>query len=416
MAELVREVAVVVKLISTICILGILSTPFASGGENSVELSYEYFIDKNQVICYAPILDFTYFFTEFWSVSYEQEIDAVTGASRYAGYSQDDQIASDATSGATHQLSPLDGFSGATKAEVRYAENLSISHSDQGRILGAGFYMSHEDDYTSYAPSVNISWDFNERNTTVAGGYSHFFDHYLSRPNFAPGGKKSISSSNASITQSLTPLTILSLSGNFIDSRGFLGHPYRPVVTESGAIIEENVPDQKTGVALSANIIQGYHLFDDYLGSINVHYRNYQDNWGMLSHTIDTKWYQYITEESYIRLRYRYYQQGSSDFIYATYTDYQKYRSADIRYYPFSSNLFGFKISMAFPDSWQEAFFLVPTRWRYKVDYLFRSTKENSDLYQDFNDELWHTSIDQVLGVGDYYSQVDMLIGVQYEF
>ncbi len=414
--EPVLEVDVVVKLLSIICILGILTTPFASDGESSLELSYEYFLDKNQVICYAPILALTLSINEFWSVSFDQEIDAVTGASRYAGYNEFNQTSPDASSGATHQLSPLDGLTGATKPEVRYAETISISRADQGRVVGASFYMSHEDDYTSYAPSVNISWDFNERNTTVAGGYSHFFDHYLSRPNFPPGGKKNIHSANASLTQSLSPLTIISLSGNYIDSRGFLGHPYRPVILDSGAIVDEKVPDQKTGIALSANIIQGYHLFDDYLGSINVHYRNYQDNWGMLSHTIDTKWYQYITEESYIRLRYRYYQQGSHDFIYATYSEEDKYRSADIRYYPFSSNLFGLKFSFAFPDSWQEASFLVPSRWRYKIDYLFRSTKENTDLYQDFNDRLWHTAIDRAIGVGDYYSQVDMLIGVQYDF
>ncbi|MGL1935960.1 MAG: DUF3570 domain-containing protein [Fibrobacterales bacterium] len=405
----------VVKLVIFLVLPLLIVAPlFASGSENSLDLRYHFYTDKNQVTAYTPVLALTKWLDELWSVSYEQEIDAVTGASRSLGYNRLNTVSKDETLKPSEPDSPIDALSGATKPEVRFSESFNVSRNNQGDIIGLGFYMSHEPDYTSYSPSINVALDFNERNTTISASYGRFFDTYHGREGFAPGGDKNISSFSFSFAQSLTPFTMVSLSGNYVDSWGFLGHPYRPVTLEDGDSKEERVPDAKTGIALSANIIQGYELFDEYLGSINVHYRNYHDSWGMKSHTIDTKLFQHITDELYIRLRHRFYTQGSMDFIYAQYSTDDKYRSADIRYYSFFSNLFGFKLAGGFPDSWEDIWF-VPTQWNFTFNYLYRSTRNNPDLYQFFGDT-WYSGIDDFMGVSNYYTQADLLLGIQYAF
>jgi hypothetical protein len=258
--------------------------------------------------------------------------------------------------------------------ETRISENPSLTYSHQGTVASGSVYYSRENDYTSLSPAGSLAFDFNDRNTTLGGSYAEFFDDFRPTGAFAGlGGSKRIRSLGGTLAQSLTPLTLVGLTATYIQSWGYLGHPYNPPIDVTGAMMSEEVPDTKRAGALAGQIVQGYHM-GELLGSINLDYRRYQDTWDIKSGTADVKVSQYFNETGYIRLRARYYNQTGALFAKDAYQGTERYRTGDIRMFPFSSFLVGAKVSTAFPDAWGKSAFL-PDRWDLKFDYTLRDTR-----------------------------------------
>jgi len=339
------------------------TTLFGSESGSSLEIKHEYFWDRNGVWNQTPAFDLKLALSRKWSLGWEQEFDIVTGASRRLGANRVGQSGDRS----------VDAVSGASKIEERYSENPSLTYSHKGVTANVSYYNSRENDYFSQSPAGSLSWDFFDRNTTLGVNFAEFFDNFAPRGFFAGlGGKKRIHSLGATLAQSLTPLTLVGITGTWIRSEGYLGHPYNPPMDSAGTMLTEIVPGKKQAGALAGQIVQGYHV-GERLGSMNLDARRYQDNWGLKSMTYDFKLSQYIFEGTYIRLRLRYYNQTGADFAKPWYTGQEAYRTGDIRYYPFVSWLGGLKISSAFPESWGESVFL-PDRWDIKYDQTFRNT------------------------------------------
>lgn len=331
-----------------------------------------------------------------WNITLEQEFDVVTGASRRLGTGVGQQ---------------MDGVSGASKIEFRHSENPSITFSHAGVVATAGFYNSWENDYFSFGPSGSLAWDFNERNTTVSLSHAQFFDEFTPMAPFAgQGGKKRIQSTSLSLTQLLTPLTMVSGTIGFQNSWGFLGHPYTPPIDSNGNMIQEKVPDHKQAVTVSAQIIQGYRL-SSLLGSINLDGRIYQDEWRMESGTLDCHLDQNLWEGTIVELRGRLYRQSGTFFAKEYYSGHETYRSADIRWYPFTSRLIGAKISSTFFESWGDTPWL-PDRWNVKYDYLLRDT--HGDVRNVSPTERRHT-LYQLYDPGVEYAQGLMMAGLEFD-
>jgi hypothetical protein len=343
--------------------IAVLPCAGAATGSRLV-LKHEYFRDKNKVWNQTPAFSFSQALSRVWFLGWEQELDIVTGASRRIGLEK---------VGQSGDLE-IDGVSAASKVETRHSENPSLTYSDQGTVASASLYSSRENDYFSLSPAASLAFDFNERNTTVGVSYAEFFDTFKPAGPFAgEGGKKRITSLGATLAQSLTSLTLVGFTATWNHSWGFLGHPYNPPVTIDGQMMRERVPDQKQAGAVSAQIVQGFRL-GDRLGSLNLDYRRYQDTWALKSGTWDAKLSQYFTETAFIRLRLRYYNQTRALFAKEYYSGSEAYRTADIRWFPFTSWLVGAKISAAFPEEWSQSAFL-PDRWDVKFDYTLRDTR-----------------------------------------
>lgn len=353
-----------------------VSGALAGGSGSSLELKTEYFWDRNRVWNYTPAMVLKLALSRKWTLGWEQEFDVVSGASRRIGY---DKIG--LTGGQAY-----DAVSGASKIEVRHSENPSLTYADKGTVLSGSFYSSRENDYTSLSPAVSVSQDFNDRNTTFGGSWSEYFDDFRPRGAFAkangapPGGTKRIRTLGVTAAQSLTSLTLIGATATWVDSWGYLGHPYNPPMDVGGTFLSEIVPDRKQSGALSAQIVQGWHL-GEMLGSANLEVRRYQDQWGLKSSTADLKLDQYLAEGLFLRLRGRYYQQTGTFFAKDYYTGTEPYRTADIRFFPFKSYLVGAKLSGPFPDSWGESAFL-PDRWDIKYDQTLRNTHGDPDAVE----------------------------------
>jgi hypothetical protein len=141
----------------------------------------------------------------------------------------------------------------------------------------------------------------------------------------------------------------------------------------AGQMMTEQVPDAKQAGALAAQLVQGFRIGES-LGSLNLDFRRYQDDWGIKSTTLDAKLSKHVTETAYFRLRARYYNQTGAMFAKEYYAGNEALRTADIRFFPFTSWLLGAKISAAFPEDWERSG-LLPDRWDLKFDYTFRDTR-----------------------------------------
>ncbi len=377
-----------------------LPTQAAATGSR-LELKHEYFWDKNKVWNQTPAFSLSQALSRVWSLGWEQEFDVVSGASRRIGLEKVGQTGD----------REIDAVSSASKVELRHSENPSLTYSNEGTVVSASLYSSREDDYVSLSPAGSVAFDFNERNTTIGASYAEFFDSFEPRGYFAgQGGKKRISSLGGTLAQSITSLTLVGFTATWNRSWGYLGHPYNPPITIDGQMMQEMVPNHKQAGALSAQIVQGFRLADR-LGSLNLDYRRYQDSWGLKSGTLDAKLSRYFTETAFIRLRLRYYNQTGALFAKEHYIGNETYRTADIRFFPFTSWLVGAKISAAFPEVWGESAFL-PDRWDIKFDYTLRDTR---------GDKVAQTGSEprslryQLYGPEETYTQGVIMVGLVFD-
>jgi hypothetical protein len=391
---------------------------FASGGGATFDAKVNRFTDNNGVWSKAAewSLNLPLDENKEWTVGWDQEVDAVTGASRFLGSKDPMAEAANASildaipredgrSGASVASNvPVDGTTGATvnggrKVELRASESFKAGFSREGRGGGLVFAMSHESDYVSYAPGAYLSWDFNERNTTLGFSYSHNFDDFIGNPPLAPGGKKNIDSYQLTLAQSWTATTLTSMGAHWMASQGYLGHPYTPVYTQTGTMLTEVVPDRKNALALSAAMVQGITWNDILKASLQLDGRYYDDSWGLNSATVDFKVLYYLYEGAYVRLRTRYYDQSGANFARPVYGGGERYRTADIRFYPFHSWTFGGKVSIPFRESWVEWSRLVPNSVNFSYDYCTRNTYGDLERYQFYApDETYHQGL-WVLGI-----------------
>ncbi|MEN9307394.1 MAG: hypothetical protein RL173_1326 [Fibrobacterota bacterium] len=359
-------------------------TVFANEGGDRVDTKFEVFRDRNDVMALAPVISIAKSISRNFSIDWEAQLDAVTGASREWGLIGSGQKL-DANSGA---LTKLDGVSGASareggeiEPEIRAGSRIGLTWTDKkGGILTGSLYGSKENDYQSFSPAIGGSWDFGERNTTVSWGASWFFDKMTPYGSWGVigGGPKWVHSYNLGASQLISPLTLIGANATFTRTTGYIGHPYNPVTIPGNGMVIENLPSKKEALALAGQFVQGFHLGEE-LGSLNTEYRWYTDSWNLRSHTLTLRWNQHISEASVVRLQTRIYSQTGAAFATTNGVGNELYRTADIRFFPFKSLLLGVKYSSEFPDNWPG---LMPRRWDISYDHLWRDTKGNPLLYQ----------------------------------
>ena len=375
-----------------------LPRPIGAREVEGLDFKYMYYWDRNGVRNHTPAILFLKKLSLPWSLRWQQEVDMVSGASRRLGLRligrQGDRPLD------------LDGVSGASRREIRHSEKATMAYAKDGRAASGSFYFSDENDYTSYSPSLGGTWDFHDRNTTVGADVALFIDEMRPRGSFAGlGGDRKITSATVTFSQILTRRSLAGLTVNGIYSAGYLGHPYNPVALADGSLILENLPDDKSSLAVTGQITQGYTL-GGRLGSVRLEARYYRDTWKLASGTADLQLYQYFTESGYFRLRARGYAQEAAAFAKDTYAGDEVYRTADIRYYGFSSLTLGLKLGSAFAGSWGESA-LLPDRWDISYDHGMRDTRgeEGTASFHHY----------QLFPQDQYYLQGTLMLGLSFD-
>ena len=235
--------------------------------------------------------------------------DAISGASPTGGppSSGDSQV----------QLMQFDDrrYAGFVEVDIKQGR---FTHQPQ-------FAYSYEHDYKSVSLAWNELIDFNQRNTTLAVGFSHNFDQVLGtyQPEFADKGTSDFL---LGMTQILGPRTTLTFNVTLGYSDGYLTDPYKGVnfyyafpdpsydALPYGANSAEKRPGHRFRQVgwLGVN-----HYVKPLEGALEASLRLGHDDWDVTSQTLALAWYQKLGKHFTVAPLFRFYHQSAATF-YAT--------------------------------------------------------------------------------------------------
>jgi hypothetical protein len=277
-------------------------------------------------------------------------VDSLTGATPSGAVPQDEVQTFTRPSGesvysvAAGEL-PLDD----TFLDTRYALTASWQQPLGRDWSGsAGLTFSTEYDYTHAGANFGLSRDFNKRNTTVSLGLALARDELdpvggAPLPLAAMSGAGDLSGRGGSeskdvvdlllgVTQVVSEKFLVQFNYSLSDASGYLNDPYKilsvvdpvtgaavgrqPAPDTEGPLHEyvfESRPDKRTKHSLFG---QGKY----WLGGnvLDLSYRFMTDDWGIDSHTLDTKLTVPFGDSGYIEPHVRFYTQSEADFYRAS--------------------------------------------------------------------------------------------------
>lgn len=233
-------------------------------------------------------------------------------------------------------------MSEASLEDTRQDFSFKTTYFHDMGALGAKLGVSEEDDYTSVYGTVDFSFDFNEKQTTVSSGFSFAADRISPTPEVNTNSLRVTSENKgtfsmfAGVSQVINRVSILQTALSITQHNGFLTDPYKLVWVAGGAR-NENRPTNKTQYVATAS----YRYFlPDNNAAIHASFRFYEDTWGMNSETIELKWVQTLANSWMVSPYFRYYTQSQARF-YAPYyispLEEDDYSSSDYRLSPFGS-------------------------------------------------------------------------------
>ncbi len=236
-----------------------------------------------------------------------------------------------------------------------YQDFVKVRNEFQGALTSHGraleYYLSTESDYLAQQLAARYDRDFQDQLLNLAVGSSYGWDAIkpLADSDTQTGdATRTTLHWNVVATRVLAPTTLLrvGLEYNIVD--GLQHNPYRNVYA-GGTNVPERHPDERQRRDAFVKLNQ----YVNNRSSIKLNYRLYNDDWGIVSHEIDTNLNQYITQGVIVRYDYRYYTQSGADFYraeYATVDGIDGYRTGDYRMAPLSSHLFGVALNLDMAD------------------------------------------------------------------
>ncbi len=192
--------------------------------------------------------------------------------------------------------------------------------------LTLAFVRSAENDWLSYAPSINYGLDLLQRNTRLSVAYAFSYNRVgrAGDPNFEQRADNH--SAELGLTQVLDKKSLVGLSYTFQYAKGWQSSPYRYVTTRNGlySFLEQH-PDERFRHAITATALR-------YLTKgvgLEASYRFYADSWGVLAHTMTAALRLDLFDHFDARVRARGYYQGSTDFWREHYDEPMQFMSVD---------------------------------------------------------------------------------------
>lgn len=209
------------------------------------------------------------------------------------------------------------------------------------------YYVSSESDYLAQQVGANYNKDFMDQQFNVSVGTSYGWDRIdplADDDDHTGASHKNTLHWNAVATRVLGPSTMLRLGAEMNLVEGLQHNPYRNVYA-GGTPMPERHPDHRSRR-------DAFLKLNQYLpnrSSLKMSYRLYNDDWGILSHEIGSKFSQYVTHGLSASYEYRWYTQTSATFYRAEYDSPDGiggYRTGDYRLGDLSSHLFGMELNV----------------------------------------------------------------------
>lgn len=206
-----------------------------------------------------------------------------------------------------------------------------------------GGHLSFEHDYTSIGANISLTRDLNKKNTTLS--VSGAFSHDLVRPvggapdpltemvatsegeesegddhgEGGPGESKNLVDAVFGLTQVLDRQTLVRFNYSYSHATGYLNDPYKLLSLVEGAsqgnpgepvlYLYEARPDSRSKQAVYGELkryISGH--------TVDLSYRYFWDNWGIVSHTVDFFYRLPVGGSHALQPHLRWYKQTAADF------------------------------------------------------------------------------------------------------
>jgi hypothetical protein len=279
-------------------------------------------------------------------LSLKLTVDALTGASANGAVAQPKAQTFTRPSGNGQYVTPagetpLDDTFHDTRVQLNGQWTQPLSENITGSVGG---HFSKEYDYLSLGVNGNLAYDFNKKNSTVSMGLSYFQDTFtpeggipkphssmlvgdssapewdteFAKTRIGDSDDKSTADILVGFTQVINRRMITAFNYSYSMVDGYLTDPFKvvSVLNNDGLAqdyIYESRPDSRVK---QSTFMQAKYNFDDSLLNTvaDVSYRYMWDDWGINSHTIDTRFTVPIGATSYIEPHIRFYQQGAADF------------------------------------------------------------------------------------------------------
>lgn len=305
------------------------------------------------------------------SISAAVTVDVLTGASPNGAAPADSPQTFTSASG--NKPYTVDAFETPLDddfRDTRVAVDGSFTTPVGDQTLTTSLAASKEYDYLSISAGAVLSKDFNRNNTTVSAGINVANDTIDAVGGApvplsvmpAPGNPRPESTETKqiydllfSVTQVLSPVSLMQISYSLSQSDGYLNDPYKllSVVDANGdplRYVYESRPDTRLKHALFAQ----YKRFVFGRDVIDVSLRLMSDDWGITSETLDTTYRWNFSETRYLEPHLRYYRQSEADFYRAALFDGEENTlteaSADPRLGQFDAVTVGLKYGQTLPS------------------------------------------------------------------
>jgi hypothetical protein len=208
-----------------------------------------------------------------------------------------------------------------------------------------GYYVSVESDYFAQMMTFGYNHGFMDDNLNISTAGSYSWDHITpladDDTHNTPDYRRTWHG-NVVATRVLTRDTSMRVGTEINHVTGLQHDPYRNVWV-AGTNVPENHPTER----LRRDVFVDLNRYFSNRSSINVDYRYYSDDWGVVSNEAGIKLNQYITRDLVFRYRYRYYTQAAAAFYREEYTQpggVNGYMTGDYRLGDFGAHLFGGRV------------------------------------------------------------------------
>jgi len=352
-----------IKAALTMATCALLGTDAIAQGKDDkawdIDTAVLYYGETDRVTATEAVISGTKEFEDDHFLNLKFTVDVLTGASANGAVAQPNVQTFTRPSGngqfdVAAGETPLDDTFRDTRLQLN--AQWTQPWTDNSRV-SAGIHLSKEYDYLSLGLNTNLAFDFNNKNSTLSFGVSHFKDTFspeggIPEP-FEPmvlgayfdeddyknrdddddddysENQRLVSEDNKSTTDLLIGFTQvinrrmlmqLNYSHSLVD--GYLSDPFKvlSIVSSDGLtqdLVYENRPDKRTKQSV---YWQTKYHFDNSI--IDTSYRYMWDDWDIKSHTVDTRFRYFLGDDSYIEPHIRYYHQQAAEF-------YQPFLNAD---------------------------------------------------------------------------------------
>ena len=335
----------------------------SSDSEWEVDSAILYYGETDRVTAIEPVVKVRKSIGEDEFIGLRIVVDSLSGSSANGAIQTNSAQTFTSPSGSSYTAAagetPLDPSFHDTRIALNGDWEVPLSKTVKGVF---SLNASSEYDYESYGIGANLSWDFNNKNTTLLTGLAYNSDS-VNPVGGAPTGLNTMSANKATqgsnlsktvtdilfgVTQIISRNTIMQLNYSYGQDDGYLTDPYKilSVLDNSGNLrgtdpyLYEKRPTTRARNAIYWGMA---HQFTEDV--LHLSYRHYWDDWGLDSNTMDAKYRYELGSGHYLQPHLRYYQQSKADFYKYNLVDgsIPQFASADYRLGDMTSTTFGIK-------------------------------------------------------------------------